>query len=135
MPILATARGRDRPVLDHHVGEAAGVQQLHHDPRPAGLGDHVVDLHHGGVLDGGGGAGLAQGAFVHRVAVAGGQPRRQDDLLDRHVTAQQGVCGAPHRAHAAVAHRDRSEYRPPMVVPGAARPLAGLTGPPLHVGI
>ncbi|RAO53577.1 hypothetical protein PSN01_03877 [Micromonospora saelicesensis] len=116
---LGDGTGRDRPVLDHHVGEAAGVQQLHHDPRPAGLGDHVVHLHHSGVLDGGGGAGLPQGAFVHRVAVAGGQPRGQDDLLHRHVTAQQGVCGAPHRAHAAVAHR--GPQRVPATNGGAGR--------------
>ena len=70
MPILATARGRERPVLDHHVGEAAGLEQLHHDPRPAALGDHVVDLHHARVRQRGGGAGLAQRALVHRVAVA-----------------------------------------------------------------
>jgi hypothetical protein len=57
------------------------------------------------VRQGGGGAGLAHRALVHRVAVGRGQSGRQEYLLDRHVPAQQGVGGAPDGTHAAVPDR------------------------------
>jgi len=96
---------RDRAVFDHHVGEAARVEQLHDDPRSTAFLDDVVDLHHGRVLQRRGGARFAHGALVHRVTVAGRETRRQHDLLDRDVATQQDVVRAPDRAHAAVADR------------------------------
>ena len=128
MPIFATARGGERAVVDDHVGQAAGLQQLHHDPGPAAVGDHVVDLDHARVRQRGGRAGLAQRPLAEGVLLALRHGRREDHLLDRDVAAQQGVRGAPDRAHAAVADRRpaaRTGRRRPCPAP-PGRPSARL---------
>ncbi len=115
----------ERAVLDDHLGQAAGLQELHDDPRPAGLGDHVVDLDHGRVRQRGGGAGLAQRPLVHRVAVGRRHAGRQDHFFDGDVAAQDRVGRPPDRAHAAVADRGAQRIAPADHDAGRG-PLAGL---------
>jgi hypothetical protein len=67
------ARG-ECAVLHDDLGQAARLEQLHHDPGPAGLGDHVVDLYDRRVRQCRRGARLAQCPLVHRGLVAGRHP-------------------------------------------------------------
>ena len=119
-----------RPVVDDHVGEAARLQQLHDDPRPATVGDHVVDLHHAGVRQRRGGPGLPQRALAERV------PFR----LRHRGGSRTSLTATSRRSSVSLARQTvpmppcpmgvRSAYRPPTTVPGAARSPAGRSGLP-----
>jgi hypothetical protein len=93
---------RQRAVLPHDVAQRRVRHQLHDDPRAIVFLDNVVDPHHVRVIE----TGRHLGFPEHP---AGGLPlgvvqvRRPDQLLRRHVAAQQFVPGTPDGAHPAAA--------------------------------
>ncbi len=128
------ARGQ-HPVLADHLAQRTGLDQLHHDPRPVVLLDHVVDGDGGGVPDPGDRLGLGEGAGHQPAPLVLVHTGREPQLLHRDVAAQHLVLGPPDRAHAAlpehgrqpVAAREQPPGRP-VALPGL---LAGLLpGPP-----
>lgn len=86
--------------------------------------DHVVHDDDVGVGDPGGAAGLAAGALVERGELVVVQVRRDVQLLQRDLTVEQLVLGAPDRAHAAAAYAV-DEAVPPGDQPAVVLPLTG----------
>ena len=105
MPISAAWTTRQRAALPHGLLQGPGADQLHDDPGPAVLLDHVVDGDDARVAEPRGGPGLAQHPPVSHLLARLVEPVGQDQLLDRHVAVEQDVVGVPHHAHAAPAHR------------------------------
>ena len=87
------AIGRQRRV-DEHVGEAAGVDEAHHQVRGTGLAPVVVQRDDVRVLQPGDELGLGLEAADERRIV--GEPGL--DHLDRHLPPDDRLVGAEHRA-------------------------------------
>jgi hypothetical protein len=100
-PDLCRALRRERAVDPDDVGQRARLDELHDEVRRVVVLDHVVDGDGAGVRQLRGRAGLAAGALAQDGALVVGEPVREGDLLDRHLTAQDLVLSAPHGAHAA----------------------------------
>jgi len=94
-------------VFPDGLRQGTPIDQLHDDPRPALVGDHVIHGHDAGMPQPGGGLGLAQRPPDQRVRrIDRSVPRaREPDLLDGDVPAQQGVVRVPDRAHATAPQR------------------------------
>ncbi len=90
------AIGRQRPAGEH-VGEAAGVDQSHHQVRGTGLAPVVVQRDDVRVLQPGDELGLGLEPADERRIV--GEPGL--DHLDRHLTPDDRLVGAEHRAERA----------------------------------
>ncbi len=93
---------RQGAVLADHIGQRTAVDQLHDDPRPAVLLQHVVHGDHAGVLDPGGRGGLPLHPGVQDLHLLLGEVA-DGQLLDRDLTVQHPVPGPPDRAHPAAA--------------------------------
>src|SRR5262249_17749648 len=99
--------------------------QLHHDPGPVVLVDHVEDGHRTVVADPGDRLGLPQRARDQPALLVLVDARREPQLLDGDRATQGLVLGPPHGAHAAAA-----EYVPQPVPPGEETFALVLTGCP-----
>ena len=75
--------------------------QLHDDPRPAVLLDHVVDRDDGGVVQPCRHARLAGGAEQLPFLVGPGQSRGQEHFLNGDLPVEQCVAAFPDHAHTA----------------------------------
>lgn len=80
-------------------------EQLHHDPRPIVLGDHVEHGDDRGMRDHGGGPALALGTRAQLGTQLLVENGRQPHFLDRHVPVKQLVMCPPNGAHAAPTDR------------------------------
>nr|BFE88940.1 hypothetical protein GCM10020093_115410 [Planobispora longispora] len=100
-PTAATCSG-ERPALADRLAQRARAHQLHDDPGPPALLDHVVDDDHGRVVEPPGGPRLPDGPPV-QVGPLGLVDPAVADLLDRHDPVEQFVVGAPDDAHPAFA--------------------------------
>ena len=92
---------RELPVTRDLVGQGLALDVLHDQPGPRVVVDHVVDGDGVGVVERGGRAGLAHGAFGLGRRLAG----QGAHLLDRDLTTEDLVAAQPHGAHAAAADR------------------------------
>jgi hypothetical protein len=94
--------GRQRALLPQHRAERPRPDELHDDPGPAVLLDHVVDDDHARVGDPPGRPRLPYGPLVERLALLLAR-RAVEHLLDGHRTAEHLVMGPPDDPHAAAA--------------------------------
>ncbi len=85
------------------VGQRVALDELHHDPRPAVVVEHVVQGDDGGVVDPRRRARLGPGTGEQNGLLALGHVQRGRQLLDGDGTVQQLVVRAPHPAHATAA--------------------------------
>ncbi len=115
---LGGLAGLQGAVLADHVRQRAAVDQLHHDPRPAVLLQHVVDGDHAGVLDPGGGAGLPLHPGVEDLQLVLGQVA-DGQFLDGDLAVEHPVPGPPDGTHATPAEPL------PQLVPVGQQPLHG----------
>jgi len=81
------------------LGQLRGAP--HDDPRPVVVLDHIVHGDHGRVAQPGRRPGLAQAARARQAPLGVREPDREDHFLDRDVTVQDLIAGAPDHAHAA----------------------------------
>jgi len=91
---------RDGPLF-RDLAQRPAPQQLHDDPRPAVLADHVVDGDHRRMIDTDGRPGLALHVQIGGPTVRRGEVLGPARLLDGHVPVHHLVMGPPHRTHAA----------------------------------
>ena len=130
----------DLPRREHAVAldllvQRTGADELHDDPGPAVLLDHVVHGHDAGVAEPRGGPRLPEGALVLDLALLVGEAVREDHFLDRDVAAEGLVPGMPDGAHAAAAYlgeqaialRKKGVFRHSSPTIPTARPFVGLT--------
>ena len=90
-----------RAVLAEHRCETAGGQVFHDQPRLARLQCDVVDGDRVRMAQPRGDPALPQRPLALLVGFRRADPDRRQDLLDRHLPAQQFVAGQPHGAHPA----------------------------------
>jgi hypothetical protein len=95
--------GAQRPLLGHDPLQGAAGDQLHDDPQPVALVDHVVDADDVGVVDAGRGPRLAQGALTARAGVLRVESV-DPHFLDGDFPVEYFVCGAPHPPHSPLAY-------------------------------
>ncbi|CAM5314421.1 hypothetical protein SDIAM103S_00992 [Streptomyces diastaticus subsp. diastaticus] len=109
---------RQRAPRLQHVLEGRPADQLHHDPRPPVLTDHVEHLGHARVLDPPGRPRLPLQPCVEPGHVLLGQAEGHTHLLHGHLAAQRLVPRPPHRPHPAPAQLPE-EPVPPGQQPAA----------------
>ncbi len=127
-PDLGGAARLQQAVLPDDLGERLALDELHDDPGPVVLLDHVEHGHGAGVADPRDRLGLAQRPGDQPPLLLLVDVRREAELLDGDRTAEGLVLGPPHRPHAAAAEHV-SQPVPPgeetcaLVLTGCPRPL------------
>src|SRR5262245_37057520 len=94
--IASSAPSRATPIRStaaEPVVERGRPEVLHDDPGVTGIHDDVVDRHHRRVPYLRGGPGLAQRPPTDDPELVLVEPVRQQDLLDRHLSAEEPVRG------------------------------------------
>lgn len=93
----------EAPLLLDLVGQRVALHQLHDDPRPVVVFQHVMDGDDGRVVDPGGGPRLGVGPGEQPGPLALGDVQRGCQLLDRDGAVQHLIVGTPNPAHATAA--------------------------------
>ena len=93
--VIARPAHRQRALAADHLGQVGAGDEFHHQEMPLAGGFRVVDRHHVGMIEAGGGAGLAHEAIHGR----GIGQQLGVDHLQRHGPLQDAMLGAVDRAH------------------------------------